>query len=78
MRYSAPSIGMAEFDAALGRLLQAIRLIFILNRVDGLTHTQIAWRMAVDLNAVEQALAEALRLLHISLYPPVARQGTVE
>lgn len=47
----------------LNTLAMAPRAVFILHRVDVLTFDQIAWRLGLSLDAVEQHFADAVRHL---------------
>ena len=45
---------------ALGELPQRTRNIFLLNRLDGLTYTQLAARYAVNVKVIEREMSKAL------------------
>jgi len=53
--------------AALGELPPETREIFLLNREDGLTYTQIAARYALSVKAVERHMVRALNHLRLRL-----------
>ncbi|MGZ2834454.1 sigma factor-like helix-turn-helix DNA-binding protein, partial [Pseudomonas aeruginosa] len=48
---------------ALGELPERTRNIFLLNRLDGLTYTQLAARYAVSVKAIERDMSRALNHL---------------
>lgn len=57
----------ARLEAALRELKPKTREIFLLNRMDGLTYTQIAVRLGVTPSAIEKHMVKALALLHLRL-----------
>lgn len=52
--------GVERLVVALGQLKPRTREIFLLNRVDGLTYTQIAVRLGITPSAVEKQMIKAL------------------
>lgn len=57
----------ARIEAALRELSPRTREIFLLNRMDGLTYTQIAVRFGVTPSAIEKHMVKALAHLHMRL-----------
>jgi RNA polymerase sigma factor (sigma-70 family) len=58
----ADAIGQLErLSAALEQLPEQCRCAFLLNRLDGLTHTQIASRLGVSTKTVQRHIERALR-----------------
>lgn len=57
----------ARIEAALRELKPRTREIFLLNRMDGLTYTQIAVRLGVTPSAIEKHMVKALAHLHMRL-----------
>lgn len=51
---------VARFEAALGELKPKTRDIFLMNRMEGLSYTQIAVRLGVTPSAVEKHMAKAI------------------
>lgn len=59
--------GLAAYRAAVDRLPVLTRVVFLLHRVDDLTYTEIADRLAISIDAVEGFIAEALLMLYLML-----------
>lgn len=59
---------LREIDALLGDLSPRARSAFLLSRLDGLTHAQIAEQLGVSIARVRQYLAQGLRQSYIALY----------
>ncbi len=56
-----------DYRAAVDRLPILTRVVFLLQRVDGLSYIEIADRLAISMDAVEGFLAEALLMLYLML-----------
>ncbi|MGD9557173.1 MAG: RNA polymerase sigma factor [Mangrovibacterium sp.] len=58
---------LKEFDQALqkliGRIPEKTRVIFLMNRIDRLTYTEIAETMKISIKAVEKHMTKALKFL---------------
>lgn len=52
---------LAQLDAALGQLPDKARLALLLNRLEGLTHAQIAERLGVSESTVGKYIVQAMR-----------------
>jgi len=59
---------LREVNRMLGELSANARAAFIYNRLDGLTHAEIASRLGVSVPRVRQYLAQALRQCYIAVY----------
>lgn len=59
---------LREIDRLLGKLSSRARSAFLLNRLDGLGHTEIAERLGVSVPRVRQYIAQGLRQCYIALY----------
>ncbi|MCI0917938.1 RNA polymerase sigma factor [Pseudomonas stutzeri] len=59
---------LREVNRMLGELSGNARAAFIYNRLDGLTHAEIASRLGVSVPRVRQYLAQALRQCYIAVY----------
>lgn len=59
---------LREVNRMLGELSANARAAFIYNRLDGLTHAEIATRLGVSVPRVRQYLAQALRQCYIAVY----------
>jgi len=59
---------LREVNRMLGELSANARVAFIYNRLDGLTHAEIASRLGVSVPRVRQYLAQALRQCYIAVY----------
>ena len=59
---------LREVNRMLGELSANSRAAFIYNRLDGLTHAEIASRLGVSVPRVRLYLAQALRLCYIAVY----------
>ena len=59
---------LREVNRMLGELSANSRAAFIYNRLDGLTHAEIATRLGVSVPRVRQYLAQALRQCYIAVY----------
>lgn len=58
---------LATYQAAVDRLPVLTRTVFLLHRVDDLSYTEIADRLAISIDAVEGIVAEALLMLYLML-----------
>jgi len=62
---------MKEFDqrlqGAIGELPEKCRIIFLMNRIDKQTYTQIAENLSVSVKAIEKQMHKALTLLREKL-----------
>lgn len=58
---------VARIVLALKELKPRTREIFLLNRMDGLTYTQIAVRLGVSPSAIEKQMVKALAHLHMRM-----------
>lgn len=59
---------LREVNRMLGELSANARAAFIYNRLDGLTHAEIASRLGVSVPRIRQYLAQALRQCYIAVY----------
>ncbi|MFL9814237.1 RNA polymerase sigma factor [Stutzerimonas sp. VN223-3] len=59
---------LREVNELLGRLSANARAAFFYNRLDGMTHAEIAQRLGVSVPRVRQYLAQALRQCYIAAY----------
>jgi len=59
---------LAELDRLLGKLSSKARAAFLYNRLDGLTHSEIAERLGVSVPRVRQYIAQGLRQCYVALY----------
>jgi len=59
---------LAELDHLLGKLSSKARAAFLYNRLDGLTHSEIAERLGVSVPRVRQYIAQGLRQCYVALY----------
>jgi len=59
--------GLVTYRAAVDRLPVLTRVVFLLHRVDDLSYTEIADRLAISIDAVEGFIAEALLMLYLML-----------
>lgn len=59
---------LREVNALLGQLSSNARAAFFYNRLDGLTHAEIAARLGVSVPRVRQYLAQGLRQCYIAVY----------
>ncbi|TWI56691.1 RNA polymerase sigma-70 factor (ECF subfamily) [Pseudomonas duriflava] len=59
---------LAEVERLLGTLSPKARAAFFYNRLDGLTHAEIATRLGVSVPRVRQYIAQGLRQCYIALY----------
>ena len=59
---------LREVNRMLSDLSAHARAAFIYNRLDGLTHAEIASRLGVSVPRVRQYLAQALRQCYIAVY----------
>ncbi|KAF1051865.1 MAG: putative RNA polymerase sigma factor FecI [Stenotrophomonas maltophilia] len=59
---------LREIDRLLGKLSARSRSAFLLNRLDGLGHAEIAERLGVSVPRVRQYIAQGLRQCYIALY----------
>lgn len=59
---------LREVDRLLDQVSAKARAAFFYNRLDGMTHGEIAERLGVSVPRVRQYLAQALRQCYIALY----------
>ena len=59
---------LKTIDRLLGKLSSKARAAFLYNRLDGLSHAQIAERLGVSVPRVRQYLAQGIRQCYIALY----------
>lgn len=57
-----------QIDILLGHLSSKARAAFLYNRLDGLSHAEIAERLGVSVPRVRQYLAQGMRQCYIALY----------
>ncbi|WP_395666067.1 RNA polymerase sigma factor [Methylocella sp.] len=60
---------VAALDRALGELSPRARTIFLMHRIDGAPHAEIAAAMEISVSAVEKSLARTLRHCQERLKP---------
>jgi RNA polymerase sigma-70 factor (ECF subfamily) len=59
---------LKAIDRLLGKLSSKARDAFLYNRLDGLSHAEIAERLGVSVPRVRQYLAQGMRQCYIALY----------
>ena len=59
---------LKAIDALLGKLSSKSRCAFLLNRLDGLSHGEIAEQLGVSVPRVRQYLAQGMRQCYVALY----------
>ncbi|QIB06355.1 RNA polymerase sigma factor [Pseudomonas fluorescens] len=59
---------LKAIDRLLGKLSSKARAAFLYNRLDGLSHAEIAERLGVSVPRVRQYLAQGIRQCYIALY----------
>ena len=59
---------LKNIDRLLGKLSSKARAAFLYNRLDGLSHAEIALRLGVSVPRVRQYLAQGIRQCYIALY----------
>ncbi len=59
---------LKTIDRLLDRLSSKARAAFLYNRLDGLSHGEIAERLGVSVSRVRQYLAQAMRQCYVALY----------
>jgi RNA polymerase sigma-19 factor, ECF subfamily len=59
---------LKTIDRLLGKLSSKSRAAFLYNRLDGLTHAEIAERLGVSVPRVRQYLAQGIRQCYVALY----------
>ena len=59
---------LKAIDRLLGKLSSKARAAFLYNRLDGLSHSEIAERLGVSVPRVRQYLAQGLRQCYVALY----------
>ncbi|SEO85644.1 RNA polymerase sigma-70 factor, ECF subfamily [Pseudomonas sp. NFACC39-1] len=59
---------LKAIDRLLGKLSSKARAAFLYNRLDGLSHAEIAERLGVSVPRVRQYLAQGMRQCYIALY----------
>ncbi|MDO7927351.1 MULTISPECIES: RNA polymerase sigma factor [Pseudomonas syringae group] len=59
---------LKTIDRMLGKLSSKARAAFLYNRLDGLSHGEIAERLGVSVSRVRQYLAQAMRQCYVALY----------
>lgn len=59
---------LKAIDRLLGKLSTKARAAFLYNRLDGLSHAEIAGKLGVSVPRVRQYLAQGLRQCYIALY----------
>lgn len=59
---------LKTIDRLLGTLSTKARTAFLYNRLDGLTHGEIAERLGVSIPRVRQYLAQGVRQCYVALY----------
>lgn len=65
---------LAAYRAAVDRLPVLTRTVFLLHRVDDLSYTEIADRLAISVDAVEGFIAQALVMLYLMLEDETPRR----
>jgi RNA polymerase sigma factor (sigma-70 family) len=65
---------LARVRAAIARLPQRCRQVYLLNRVDGMSYSQIAEHCAISVKAVEKHISKALTSLRTDLADKAPRQ----
>ncbi|OBU52215.1 hypothetical protein A9K69_16755 [Stenotrophomonas maltophilia] len=69
---------LAMVRAAILRLPEHCRHIYLLNRMDGLTYAQIAQKYNLSLKAIEKQMSKALSLINHHLKVNGAERGQPE
>ncbi|AWY41590.1 RNA polymerase sigma factor [Pseudomonas putida] len=59
---------LKNIDRLLGQLSSKARAAFLYNRLDGLSHGEIAERLGVSVPRVRQYLAQGIRQCYVALY----------
>jgi len=59
---------LKAIDRLLGKLSSKARAAFLYNRLDGLSHGEIASKLGVSVPRVRQYLAQGIRQCYIALY----------
>jgi RNA polymerase sigma-70 factor (ECF subfamily) len=59
---------LKAIDRLLGKLSSKARMAFLYNRLDGMTHGEIAEKIGVSIPRVRQYLAQGMRQCYIALY----------
>lgn len=59
---------LKAIDRLLGKLSSKARAAFLYNRLDGLSHAEIAGKLGVSVPRVRQYLAQGMRQCYIALY----------
>jgi len=59
---------LKAIDRMLGKLSSKARAAFLYNRLDGLSHSEIAEKIGVSVPRVRQYLAQGMRQCYIALY----------
>jgi RNA polymerase sigma-70 factor (ECF subfamily) len=59
---------LKAIDRLLGKLSTKARAAFLYNRLDGLSHAEIADKLGVSVPRVRQYLAQGIRQCYIALY----------
>jgi RNA polymerase sigma-70 factor (ECF subfamily) len=59
---------LKAIDRLLGKLSSKARAAFLYNRLDGLSHGEIAERLGVSVPRVRQYLAQGIRQCYVALY----------
>lgn len=66
---------LAKVRTALSRLPPRCRRIYLLNRIEGMSYTQIATHCGISVKAVEKQISKALVLLRAALADPQRGPG---
>ncbi len=59
---------LKAIDRLLGKLSSKARAAFLHNRLDGMSHAEIAERMGVSVSRVRQYIAQGMRQCYVALY----------
>ena len=57
---SKTELSLEALQVRMDRMDRLTRAVFLLHRVDGLDYAAIAWRLGIDVRAVEKRLARAM------------------
>lgn len=62
-RYLGQELRESKLSAAINNLPEKCRIVFLLNRIDGLSHKEIAQQLDISTKTIENHMTKALKLL---------------